>query len=107
MYWVKSFLIIAGVVFLAFALAGVIQMLFLAGAAFTLAYAIHLRVLALWWVGLIFLICVVLSSIWGLVVDPRGEFIMLDVLGMLFSIGITYWWWKQKDYFSANARKEC
>jgi hypothetical protein len=103
MGWVKFNLVIAGVFLLALGLLGVIQMLFLAGAAFTLAYAIHLRTVAVWWVGFVFLMVVDLWSIWVLIVGPRGEFIILDLLGALLSIWAAFWWWKQKSYFSADS----
>lgn len=105
MYWVKFMLTSAGVLFLALALTGVVQLLFLSGAAFALAYAIHLRTVAVWWVGCILLICGALSSVWTLIVGPHELPIALDVVGLLVSIWMAVWWWKQRSYFSAKTRE--
>src|ERR1700716_594541 len=99
MHRAKFILTASGVLLFAFGLAGVIQALFLSGAFFVLAYAIHLRLGAVWWIGCVFFLCGVPWSIWILIVGPRSEFILLDVLGTLLCICAAFWWWKQKSYF--------
>ena len=69
------------------------------------AFALQMRLILFWWAGIALLALFFLQALWDCFRGPTPLAIMSSMLSVLTVMLLGLWWSRQRQYFSATAKR--